>query len=317
MKKFITAMLIIFVIGGIVIGIGCAVYFTGDNRFFSKDAEYVQKEYNCTATDITAISLNLTDAHNLTFKSGDKFSVNYSESLLAAFDITETNGKLDINEHSKNMRWFNRIFYKSQCTDVIVTLPDSAVISLSATIKGAVNTQISDRQFTDVNISVSGASNIKMSDISANNITLHVSGSANTDITGEFGNYSLNASGSAKMALSGTMQKLKADISGSAELKCISLYSNEVELHCSGSSDIELSGSGTQLTVDSSGSTDLDAQRFPVDKAYIKSSGSIDAKVSVEKQLTVYSSGGGKIRYWGHPEIIQQGSGSISIIAMD
>ena len=316
MKKFIIAMLVIFIVGAVIIGIGCAVYFSGDNRFFSKDAEYVQKEYNCKSADITDLSLNLTDAHNLIFKSGDNFAVNYSDSLLTEFDITESGGKLFITERSNKIRWFKRILYKSECTDVTVTLPDSAVISLNAIVKGAVNSQISNREFTDISLSVLGAGHIKMSDVCAENMTLNISGAAEVDVIGNFNNYYLNANGSAKMELSGMVQKLKADISGSAELECSSLYCDDVELNCSGSSDIELSGGGKQLKVNSSGSTHLDAQKFPVDTAYIKSSGNIDAKISVENQLTVSANGSGRIYYWGHPFITNESDRWI-LIQMD
>lgn len=316
MKKLIISMVIIIAVGALVAGIGCAVYFKGNNRLFSKDAEYKVASY-ISPSSFTEMDLELCSGHRLILQYGDGYSLTYSDSLLSKFNVETKDGKLNVKEKSNSLKWWNRIMYRQETTDIILTVPEGSKLSLRGTISGSLSAELPDWEYGDFDLIIAGSTSITGKNITADDINVTASGSAKFGVGGTLKSVNVIASGSADIELSGSATSLKASVSGSVDLSCEQFDCPIIDVDSSGSSDISLSGTGSKLTVHSSGSTDIYAKDFSLLTAAIHSSGSCDAEINVSVKLTVSVSGSADIKYWGNPSIENIGSNRARIKKMD
>ncbi|MDE6550289.1 MAG: DUF2807 domain-containing protein [Clostridia bacterium] len=316
MKKFVLAMIIIVAVGALIAGVGCAVYFKGTSRLFTKDAEYAEKTFISSAS-FNEIDMNLRSGHRLILQRGEDYSLTYSDSLLTTFSVAVQGGKLRINETASSMKWWHRVMYKEQTTDIILTVPEETILSLRGTISGSLSAELPDWEYGDFDLDISGSTELKAANITAKSIAITASGSAKFGARGTFQDISVRASGSADIELSGVANSLSAKVSGSVELSCTQLTCPTITVDGSGSTDIELSGSGNKLTVHSSGSTEISAKDFALTVASVHSSGSCEIELNVSERLTVSVSGSADIKYWGNPIVENLGSNNANIKKMD
>lgn len=295
MKKFVIAMVVIILLGAVLTGIGCAVFFSSDWRLDSGNVEYYEKSFE-TEDAFSTIDLRLGNAHNVTLQRGEQCSVKYFDTNYTEFTISVQNRALVISENGWSWKnWLQRLFYKFRSTDVIITVPDGVKVEIVGSLKGAVNLNLPSWEYGNIDLEVSGVSTIVATDVNASSIALEVAGSAT-------------------MTLSGKTNSVKINASGSVVLRSDNLNCPLVNVHCSGSANVNLSGTGSALNLDVSGSGKVKARDFALDRAHIESSGSVDAEHTVSTYLKADTSGSSHISYWGDPQIEKSTSGSSSIV---
>ena len=313
MKKFVTAMVIILVLGVVLCGIGCAVYFTGDNKFFGEQVQYT--ECNFVAEEaFDTIDFDLKQAHRIYFKIGDAYSVRYFDSEQSPVSVSSQNGTVSIKEQGFDFKhWWQRLKYRFGTTDVEITVPAGTVLSLKGNMDGSTNLQLPSWKFGDMTLIVRGSADITGTNVTTQNMSFDISGSADLKLSGSFKNINISANGSADIEIAGTATSLISHASGSLDIAANSFVCPLVDLSASGSMDASLSGSGEVLKMHTSGSGDLYAKNFAVAEANLETSGSLDAEVTVSHQLTVNASGSATVYYWGDPHIDRHVSGSAKI----
>lgn len=314
MKKFMIAMIVILAVGALLIGVGCAVYFSGDNKFHSVDPNYVESTY-VAEQGFNDVNLNFKGWHQVTFKHGDAFSVRYFNSDLSTFSIKNENGTLTVSEdYVKTLNWLDRLKFNIRKTDVEITVTNETVLSLGGEISGSTDVNLPDWNFSGINLKVSGSANLRGANLKIGEVKLDVAGSADVNIGGEFKVLNFKASGSADINVSGKADSLTVNSSGSVDIEALGFTCPYVEINSAGSLDAELSGTGDKLKVSSSGSCDIEAEYFALSEVNIDSSGSIDAELKVSNTLNVHSSGSADIEYYGNPQISTSGSGRPRIV---
>jgi hypothetical protein len=82
----------------------------------------------------------------------------------------------------------------------------------------------------------------------------------------------------------------------------------------SGSTEVIASGFADELEIRMSGSSLIDAGALSAKKVTIRTSGSSEALISAEETIVSRSSGSSAIRYYGHPEIIENESSGSSTL---
>ncbi len=293
MKKFVIAMAVIILIGAVLSGIGCAVFFSSD--FSAENIEYFEKFYE-TEEPVTELDLRIENAHKVVLQRGEKCSVKYFDSTLSEFSTSAENGKLILSESEWNWKnWLRRIFCKLQTTEIIITVTEGVTLNINGTLNGATEMELPSWEYGNINLDVRGASNITAKGISASNIFFNVSGAANLE-------------------LSGRADSFIADTSGATNMVCNGLTCPSIDLRVSGSTRVTLSGTGNRLSLHASGSGKLWAKDFTLDSAEIDASGSVDAEVNVSSLLKVHTSGVAYVAYWGDPQIERYTSGSSEIV---
>lgn len=313
MKKFITAMVIILVLGVVLCGIGCAVYFTGNNRFFGEQVQYTECSFVAEEAFET-VDFDLKQSHRISFKAGDAYSVRYFDSEQSPVSVSAQNGTVSIKEQGFDFKhWWNRLKYRFGTTDVEITVPTGTVLSLKGNMDGSTNLQLPSWEFGNMALIVRGSANIMGTNVSTQDINFDISGAANLMLSGSFKNINVSVSGSVNIEVNGTANSLTSHASGSLDIAASSFVCPLVDLSASGSMDASLSGSGEVLKMHTSGSGDLYAKNFTVSEANLDTSGSLDAEVSVSRQLTVKASGSATVYYWGDPHIDRHVSGSAKI----
>ena len=294
MKKFAIAMVIIILVGVVITGIGCAVFFT--SGFDAIDVEYKEAQLFETDEEISSLNLKLRNAHKIVLERGEKCTVKYIDTSVTSFSISAANGKLNISESDWSWKnWLKRIFYRFKSTEVVITVPENTVLDITGDLAGATDATLPAWQYGNINLEVSGAAKIDATDITADAISLDVSGSTYLSIS------------------SGTVNSLKMRASGSVEMNCNGLECPSVDIRSSGSSKITLSGTGRELTLNASGSSKIWAKDFQLERADIDASGSVNAELKVSERLKVKTSGSSHIAYWGNPEVVRSTSGSSTI----
>lgn len=310
MKKFVISMVVIILLGAVLCGIGCAVYFTGDNRFFSVEVEYTEKNFTAEQ-GFNEINLNLHEAHNISFKNGDAYSVRYFDSELSDISVSSENNTLIVSEKGFNFKnWLQRLKYKFRTTDIEITVPADTALSIEGKISGSAIIKLPSWTFGTINLKISGAASLVGTQLKTDNITVNASGAADINIGGEFKDIDLHASGASNVTLSGSASSLHSQASGSMELNGNNFNCPLVDLSASGSMDVSLSGVGDTLKAHASGLSEIQAKNFTVNSASFDTSGSLEAEVTVNNTLTVHASGYAKIYYYGDPQITTSGSGS-------
>lgn len=313
MKKFVTAMVIILVLGVVLCGIGCAVYFTGDNRFFSEQVQYTECSFVAEEAFET-VDFDLKQSHRICFKAGDAYSVRYFDSEQSPVSVSSQNGTVSIKEQGFDFKhWWDRLKYRFGTTDVEITVPAGTVLSLKGNMDGATDLQLPSWEFGNMALIVRGSANIMGTNVSTQDINFDISGAANLMLSGSFKNINVSVSGSVNIEVNGTANSLTSHASGSLDIAANSFICPLVDLSASGSLGASLSGSGEVLKLYTSGSGDLFAKNFTVEEADLGTSGSLDAEVSVSRQLTVKASGSATVYYWGDPHIDRHVSGYAKI----
>lgn len=293
MKKFVAAMVIIIIVGAILAGVGCAVFFTSDFR--TEPIEYTEGFFE-TETECTKLDFELADMHNVVLERGEKWSVKYFDSTVSKFSVSAQNGSLVVTEKNNGVRgWLKHLFFKTESTDVVVTVPEGELIDITGEINGSATVNLPDWNYGNMNITVHGASTVNASGITAKSISVDVSGAA-------------------KLVLSGSADKLRAHASGSVKMDCNGFNCPDVDVYASGSAELNLSGTGNILSVHASGSGRVWARNFAIDRAEIIASGSVNAELNVSTLLKVDVSGSANIAYWGDPQVDKDTSGSATIV---
>jgi len=293
MKKFAIAMAVIFLIGAVLSGIGCAVFFSSD--FSAEKIEYFERFYETEET-VTELDLRIENTHKVILQRGEKCSVKYFDSSLTEFSASAQGGKLIVAESRWSWKnWLKRIFCRLQTTDVIITVTEDVKLNINGTFSGATEIELPSWEYGNINLDLRGASNIVAEDITADNISLNVSGAAN-------------------MELSGKANTLRTDASGAMNMVCEDLECPLIDLRVSGSSKVSVSGTGSVLSLHASGLGKLWAKDFTLDSAEIEASGSVTAEVNVKSLLKVHTSGSAYVAYWGNPQIERSSSGSSEIV---
>jgi Putative auto-transporter adhesin, head GIN domain len=125
----------------------------------------------------------------------------------------------------------------------------------------------------------------------------------------------LEASGGSDVYTEGTLKANSLDIhlSGGSDLKG-KVDIGDLTIRQTGGSDVDISGNVKNLAVSASGGSDLNGYDLITDMCKISASGGSDAHITVNKELTVDSSGGSDVFYKG-PAVIRQlnSSGSSSV----
>jgi hypothetical protein len=106
-------------------------------------------------------------------------------------------------------------------------------------------------------LSASGASDVYVNGfIQANDLEIHLSGSSDFKGAVKVGNLKLDQSGSSDSKITGTAEKVNIDLSGSSDVKGFELISNYVYISSSGSSDVQITVN-KEMSVHSSGASDV------------------------------------------------------------
>jgi len=126
----------------------------------------------------------------------------------------------------------------------------------------------------------------------------------------------LSASGSSDIYVNGFIQadQLAIHLSGSSDFKG-AVKVNALSLDQSGSSDSHITGSAGKVDIDLSGSSDVKGYELVSDYVNIRSSGSSDVQITVNKEMSVHSSGASDVSYMGNGvvrEMKTSGASSIS-----
>lgn len=293
MKKFILAMVILLIVGGVISGIGCAVYFSGDVRINRKQVEYIERVYEAEA--FTSVELKLCEAHKISFERGENYSVRYSESEFSNMSVSAENGALKMTENSKSYkRWWERIFYNFEKTELVITVPDGALLNVGIRIDGSSEMTLPSHELGNVELEVRGAASVIGNEISAKDVKI-------------------DASGSASFTLSGRADSIEIHASGSVNFICNNFSCSDIGVSVSGSARLNLSGTGDTLDVKASGSCKINAKDFTLKRASLHASGSVHAELSLSERLRVDASGSARVYYWGNPSVEQSVSGSAHI----
>ncbi|MDE6303127.1 MAG: DUF2807 domain-containing protein [Clostridia bacterium] len=320
MKKFVIAMVVIILLGAVLIGVGCAVYFSSDWRWGTESVEYYEKTDKFEES-FSTLDLYLKNPHKISFVRGDKCEVKYFDTDIAPIAVSVQGGTLTISEKSFDaINWFKRIFYKFKTTDIVITVPEScSILDVKGTLAGATEIKLPSFEGTleygKIDLRVSGASTFVADKIKADNIKFDVSGASNMTFNDiQATSMSLDSSGASKVVMSGKVDSLRTQASGSVNMRCDSFECPTIDLRSSGSSEIYLSGTGSVLNVHVSGSGKIWARDFTLDRADIDASGSTNAELTVSTYLKVDTSGSSHISYWGDPEVEKHTSGTSTIV---
>lgn len=313
MKKFVIAMVIIILVGCVSTGVGCAVYFTGDNRFFKEDLVYTENTF-VSEQEFDTVYFDIKNAHNIIFKRGDCYSVRYSESQFSDVNVTVENGTLKVSENGEIWKhWWDRLRYRRCATELEITVPENVALSLNGLVAGYVKVELPAWQFGNINLNCKGAADFTGNGVQIAKIDVSVAGAADFDLNGVFGDIKLTASGAADLALSGTAKSIIAYAAGSIEMSANNFNCPLIQVDASGSMDITLSGTGDILRANASGSGDIVARNFTLKTCSLDVSGSLDAEVSVSDRLDIKASGSADVDYWGDPTVERHVSGSSHI----
>ena len=109
--------------------------------------------------------------------------------------------------------------------------------------------------------------------------------------------------------------KLDINLSGGSDLKKGSVKIDNLSLNQSGGSDVSISGTVGNLKVSSSGGSDLKAYDLVADICDVQASGGSDTRITVNKELNIFTSGGSDVHYKGNAvvkEIHSSGASSVS-----
>lgn len=315
MKKFVTAMVIILVIGAVMVGVGCAVVgANGGFEAFGKEIALAEHTFNSEKT-FDKINLDLHSPHKYVFARGEGYSVRYSDSEERPISVSVSDaGELRMSD--KRIQWFGW-FWKQATSVVEITVPEDAVLTVNANLSGASEIEIPDWNFTKIDLDLSGAAAIIGTNVNIDVLDLDLSGASSLNVSGVLGTVDVEASGASEITLSGSASALNVEVSGSGKMTCSDFTCPTIDIDASGSVEMRLSGTGSKLDFDASGSGDLYAKDFQVARAEIDISGSVDAEVSVSEYLSVESSGSATVKYWGNPQVDSHGSGSSSVRKMD
>ncbi len=313
MKKFVIAMAIVLLIGGIMSGAGCAVYFKGDQQMAFKKLEYTEQVFVAEAA-FDSLRLDFYEPHSLKFERGEGYGVRYSVNQYSDTAVSVEDGKLCFKERRWSWKnWIQRLFCRFNTTEVVVTVPDDVVLAIDANIRGASDISLPSWQYGDIDLDVSGAAVVGGENIVASDIKVSVSGGATVKLNGSMKKVCIDCSGAADIGLSGKADELRVYASGSSDVACTQLESPLVNIEVSGSADIALAGKGEVLNVHSSGSSEIWARDFAVARAVLQSSGSVTAQVKVSEHLSISVSGSADVEYWGDPQVEKSISGSASV----
>ncbi|MDE6060447.1 MAG: DUF2807 domain-containing protein [Clostridia bacterium] len=294
MKKFVIAMVVIILIGAVLAGIGCAVFFSSDLRFDSQNVEYTEKLFE-TEEEFSIANLNLNAAHKIIFERGEKCSVKYVDSDVTSFAIEVRNNSLVISENRWDWKnWIKRLFYKLKTTDIVITVPEGITFDLDGELSGATEMNLPSWEYGKIDLDIAGAATVNANDISASSISLTVSGATT-------------------IIMSGKADSLRMHASGAVIMKGKSFNCPQIDVRSSGSTELDLSGMGNTLTLHASGSGRIFAKDFALERAELDISGSVESELNVSSFLKVASSGSARVYYWGDPKVEQSTSGSSKI----
>jgi hypothetical protein len=129
----------------------------------------------------------------------------------------------------------------------------------------------------------------------------------------------LSASGASDVYVNGFIQAndLEIHLSGSSDFKG-AVKVTSLKLDQSGSSDSKITGSAEKVNIDLSGSSDVKGFELIANYVYISSSGSSDVQITVNKEMSVHSSGASDVYYMGTGIIREmKTSGASSITRKD
>jgi len=110
-----------------------------------------------------------------------------------------------------------------------------------------------------------------------------------------------------------TANNVTFDISGASILKG-AIFSENVKADISGASVVKLSGNIKNAVIDISGASSLSAADLIIGICKIHASGASSAKINVENELDVHSSGASNIRYKGKALVVKVRSTGASSI---
>lgn len=318
MKKFIIAMAVILLVGGILSGIGCVVYFNGNQKLNFENPEYVENVFVAESA-FDSVELDFNEPHTLKFERGDTYSVKYSTNQYSDTTVSAAEGKLRFQEKPWNWKtWIHRLFCRFSTTEVVITVPRDVVLTIDANIGGASDITLPSWQYGNIDMDIHGAACVTGDSIEASDINISISGGAKIDLTGNMKNIRIDSSGSSDISLAGKAKELRVYASGSSDIVCTQFDSPLINIEMSGSADITLKGTGDVLNLHSSGSSEIYAREFAVSRAILESSGSVNAQINVSQYLSVSASGSADVEYWGNPDQVDKSlSGSASVVHRD
>lgn len=126
----------------------------------------------------------------------------------------------------------------------------------------------------------------------------------------------LSASGASDVYVDGTIHSdnLTIELSGASDFKG-GIQAGQLSMNQSGSSDAVVNGSATNAQINLSGASDFKGYEIAVDVCSVEASGSSDTHVTVNKELSVHTSGSSDVYYKGGAvvkEVHTSGSSSLS-----
>lgn len=294
MKKAVAAFVILIFVGILLTGIGCAVFFSKGIKEIN--LEYYERFFE-SEEEISSLNLDLGNAHKVVLQRGEKCSVKYFDTNVTNFTVSVENGRLNISEGGWSWKdWLKRIFYRYNSTDVVITVPENAVLDISGNMSGATEATLPAWQYGNIRLNVSGDATIIAGDLTAKDIRIDVSGAADFSIS------------------TGRITSLTARVSGSMKLNCEGFECPRIDVRASGSANISLAGTGSEFNLHSSGSSRIWAKGFTLETAEIDASGSVNAELSVSTLLKVATSGSSNIAYWGDPRVEKSTSGTSTVV---
>jgi hypothetical protein len=99
------------------------------------------------------------------------------------------------------------------------------------------------------------------------------------------------------------------EVSGASKINVKQIKSADFSINTSGANSTTVAGETTSLKINTSGVSKINTKYLRADNVTLQSSGATDTQVTAIKTLDITISGGGKIQYFGKPDIIQKISG--------
>jgi hypothetical protein len=126
----------------------------------------------------------------------------------------------------------------------------------------------------------------------------------------------ISGSGGSDVSVNGTIRvpKLKLSLSGGSDFKG-AVDVTDLGIHQSGGADVNISGKATNLKIEASGGSDFKGYELISETCSASGSGGSDMQVTVNKELSVNTSGGSDVYYKGTAVIREaktSGGGSVS-----
>ena len=274
-------------------------------------AQNVSEKMNFT--NFTSIDAEYAYQINVTKGSSNTIEVIYPERLKEHLKIFVSGETLNLSTNfPKKDLWIRGMDLKDD-EKIIVNVEMEEIKSLY--LSGAASLRANGVfQTKNFKLSISGA--VKIEDvlyINAETFAYSISGASEASVSGNFTTATGHISGASEFELNGSTESLSLGCSGASETQFNGSVSNKASIECSGASEVTLTGNCSTISIQCSGASEVDAEDMKSLNATATASGASFIKVHADETLTLKTSGGSKIRYYGKGKYVPQESPSSPI----